>query len=252
MGLVIKFIVNVRHSRDAKAGKKCTCRICSAETDIVSDYEFYRHQAELYMFRRESKVLERSTSDKDKKAWTYSNQIYYYHTRLAEDRPFVTKDLEIQIDFFDGTELHGLLPVVLPDSPLLHAYVLYVHLHVRPHAGVELTMREILSKIIVTTGLRALVKRVRSNCTNCKRMLLRTIKLELGKHTAARTVLAPPFYNATVDIAMGFSAERYKNARKTYKVSHCLPSYLRHKHPIIRRVQNSRCLQCFGSTLCLV
>ena len=78
-------------------------------------------------------------------------------------------------------------------------------------------MREILNRMITTTGLRAIVKRVRKDCTYCKRMLLKTIELELGKHAAPRTILAPPFYNVMLDVAMGFSAVSYKNARKTFK-----------------------------------
>ena len=217
IGLVVSFTDKLRHSLAAKAGRICICKLCNASTDIISEHGFYLHQAELYLYKREATVIEKVSTEKDKKAWRYENQIYYYNTRLSEDKPFTVRDLERELSFFDGTEIHGMLPLVLPDSPILHAYVLYVHLHVRPHAGVELSMREILNRMITTTGLRAIVKRVRKDCTYCKRMLLKTIELELGKHAAPRTILAPPFYNVMLDVAMGFSAVSYKNARKTFK-----------------------------------
>ena len=217
IGLVLSFVDKLKHRIAAKAGKTCLCRMCSADTDIISEHGFYMEQAELYMYRRESVVIDRISSEKDKKTWKYDNQIYYYKTRLSEDKPFIVKDLERELPFFDSTDIHGVLPLVLPDSPLLHAYVLYVHLHVRPHAGVELSMREIMNRMIPTTGLRFIVKKVRKDCTHCKRMLLKTIELELGRHTAPRTILAPPFYNSMLDVAMGFSAVSYKNARKPFK-----------------------------------
>ena len=48
-------------------------------------------------------------------------------------------------------------------------------------------------------------------------MLLKTIELEMSRHSAARTIIAPPFYNIMVDIAYGFKGQPFKNARKTVK-----------------------------------
>ena len=47
-----------------------------------------------------------------------------YFTITQEDRPFEVKDLERDLAFFDGVDIHGVLPLVLPDSPILHTYVL--------------------------------------------------------------------------------------------------------------------------------
>ena len=217
IGLVISFIDKLKHSCATKAGKTCTCKLCNAGTDIVSQHGLYTAQAELYLYRREALIIDKVSTEKEKKAWRFYDGIFYYNTRLSDDRPFVVKDLQRDLTFFDGLDIHGIVPLVLPDSPILHAYVLYVHLHVRPHAGVELSMREVLNRMITTVGLRGLIKKVRKDCTHCRRMLLKTIELELGKHAAPRTVLAPPFYNIMVDVAMGFSAVSYKNARKPFK-----------------------------------
>ena len=218
LSLILRFTELCKHAVNTRKGVSCNCKTCTYGMGLVSELNSYRLDAESYMFRRESVVIDRVATNKDKLDWQIQDGIFYYVTRLTEDQPFTIKDLSMDLSFFDGTEINGVLPLVLPDSPILFAYLMYVHTNVRPHSGVEVTCREILKKMAVISGLRQLVKRVRKDCIRCKRILLKTIELEMGRHAAARTILSPPFYVVMIDIAMGFNANTFKNARKTCKI----------------------------------
>ena len=144
----------------------------------------------------------------------YSDQdgILYYVSRLSEDNPFCERDLD-GVPFMDIHQIVGQFPVVLVDSPVAYAYVMKVHLKVRPHTGVEQTLRELAKVMFIPEGARRLVKVVRRDCCRCKIIKKRTVELQMSQHPAPRTTLAPPFYNAMVDIAYAFPGMPYKRAR---------------------------------------
>ena len=50
--------------------------------------------------------------------------------------------------------------MVLLDSPVLYAYLMYVHMKTSIHASLETTVKEIHRKMRVVKGLRWLVRRV--------------------------------------------------------------------------------------------
>merc|ERR1712015_27926 len=89
-----------------------------------------------------------------------------------------------------------------------------VHLEIRPHVGNTATIREIAKKMFVFPSPKQAVQQVRVDCAKCRLIIHKTIELEMAKHQFARTMIAPPFYNAMVDIAFGFPGQLYKNARK--------------------------------------
>ena len=59
------------------------------------------------------------------------------------------EDVEMDLPFFDDNIISPVVPVVRDTSGIFHAYAMYVHLKLRPHAGVETTMKEIYSKMFV-------------------------------------------------------------------------------------------------------
>merc|ERR1711973_591089 len=86
------------------------------------------------------------------------------------------------------------------------------------HPGTEITVREIL-KIMYPMGmLRPVVKKVRKDCTMCRKMLKKTVDLQLAKHNFTRTCIAPVFYNVMIDIAYGFTGKPHQDSRKSIKV----------------------------------
>ena len=220
LSMIIKFTVRLMHGSNTRNGchSRGECIECKYGVNFLGKIDEYTSMAENYLFRRESVVISKMTTEKDKAKLLLKDNIYFYVSRLTEDHPFTYRDLEKGIPYYDGGGFTGVLPVVLADSPTLHSYILYVHLVIAPHTGVEFTMREIAKKMMVRVGLRRLVRNVRRDCTQCRRLLLRTIELEMSKHTAARTIISPPFYNCMMDIAYNFPGVPYKNARKSIKL----------------------------------
>ena len=74
--------------------------------------------------------------------------------RLSPDFQFKTQDLD-DVGYLDKHEIGGELPVVLSDSPILYAYLMYIHTKSVAHSGVESTVKEVYKKMRVTKGLRS-------------------------------------------------------------------------------------------------
>ena len=88
--------------------------------------------------------------------------ILMHQGRIAQENQLKTQDLDIS-KFLDFAEIGYPVPVVLEDSPVLYAYIMWIHNKVNPHAGVKTTIRDISKKMKVPKGLRKLVKRININ-----------------------------------------------------------------------------------------
>ena len=66
--------------------------------------------------------------------------------------------------------------------------------------------------------LRNLIKKVNKDCLKCKLREKRTIELRMCSHPLPRTVLAPLYHSAMMDIAYGFRGQAYKRARTIVKI----------------------------------
>ena len=109
-------------------------------------------------------------------------------------------------------------PLVLIDSPVLYSYVMYVHTKRNPHAGVECTVKEVSAKMRVFSGLRNLIKKLNKDCLKCRLREKKSVELRMSSHPLPRTVLAPPYHYAMMDIAYGFKGQAYKRARTIIKI----------------------------------
>ena len=101
--------------------------------------------------------------------------------------------MEIDLPFFDDNFISPVVPVVRDSSGIFLAYAMHVHLKVRPHAGVQTTMREIYLKMFVLGNPRRIVSRIRKDCTKCRRIHLKTVELKMAHHTQERALIAPSF-----------------------------------------------------------
>ena len=108
--------------------------------------------------------------------------------------------------------------MVRASSPLYFAYTMHVHTKLRPHAGVESTVKEISKKMHIMDSGRHVVKAIRNTCTRCRMIAKATLKLEMAKHHEARTTLAPVFHSAQADIVYGFKGQSYKRSRAVTKI----------------------------------
>ena len=145
--------------------------------------------------------------------------IIVYTGRLSKEDPISSFDLDFHT-FFDGHEIKSVVPVVLPTSKIFYTYLMYVHHRLRPHSGVESTLREVM-KIMHVPNARPMISRIRKDCTKCKILAKKTVDLHMENHHSGRTTLAPPFYNIQMDIAMSFKAKPHMTSR-TRIDCHCL------------------------------
>ena len=110
--------------------------------------------------------------------------IVYDEGRLSPEFQFKTQDLD-GVGYLDKQQIIGRVPVVLPDSPVLYAYLMFVHTKTKNHESLEATVREIHMKMRVVKGLRWLIKRVIADCMKCRLIEKKTLELKLANHPEA-------------------------------------------------------------------
>ena len=71
-----------------------------------------------------------------------------------------------------------------------------IHLSRIQHAGVDITVKAVSSKMFVPEKLGIVVKKIRTDCSRCRIILKKTSELGMAEHPESRTILASPFYQA--------------------------------------------------------
>ena len=173
--------------------------------------------AEKVLFEYESKIVRTTLKKTILERFLDEDGIVYADGRLSAEFQFRTEDLD-NVQFIDKHEITDKKPLVLSDSPVLYSYVMYVHTKKNPHAGVECTVKEVTAKMRVFSGLRNLIKKVNKDCLKCRLREKKSVELRMSSHPLPRTVLAPPYHSAMMDIAYGFKGQAYKRARTIIKI----------------------------------
>jgi len=75
------------------------------------------------------------------KRFVVQDGIVYDQGRLSPEFQIKTKDLD-QVGYLDKSEILGQIPVVLPDSPVLYSYLMYIHTKANVHESLETTVQE--------------------------------------------------------------------------------------------------------------
>jgi hypothetical protein len=218
----LKFGLKARHKVHIKKGitSDTKCRFCeiSAQTrDPIEQDKIFNNLAKEHLYRQESNRIKTILPKQKINRFTEIKGILYYESRLSEENQITQSDLDVNI-FYDNAEINTMLPVILADSEIFFAFTIHVHHKVRPHSGVELTLKEISKSMMVINNPRRIIQRIRKHCPRCRIIAKRTMELRMMHHPAARTHLAPPFYHCQVDTVFGFKGQPYKNARKNFKM----------------------------------
>ena len=169
------------------------------------------------LFRFASAELKAQLSVAELEKFHLSGGIYYHISRLEQQCPITSVDLDINT-FFDNTEFRAVTPVVLSSSPVFYSFLVFVHDIVRPHSGVGTTLREVAMKMHAIKNPRRVVSQIRKDCVKCRLLVKKTLELEMGNHPAARTVMAPPFHSIMIDVVYKFRAKSYKRSRQSFDV----------------------------------
>ena len=120
------------------------CKICITDQTVVHPEKFFklfRLESLNYWFRLETEVVEITLPLSRTDNFLKRNGVLHCESRVVTEVSIA--DLDIKDTFFDSSDILKLLPVVRAQSEIFVAIVLHVHYHVRPHSGVETTMREI-------------------------------------------------------------------------------------------------------------
>ena len=112
--------------------------------------------------------------------------IVYDKGRLSPEFQFKTTNLD-QVGYLDKHEILEQIPVVLPDSPVLYSFLMYIHTKSNLHASLETTVREVHKKMKVVKGLRWLIEKIISDCFKCRLLEKKTLELRLANHPEARS-----------------------------------------------------------------
>ena len=106
------------------------------------------------------------------------------------------------------------IPVILSKSETYYAFVLYIHTVVRPHSGVNSTLKEVLKVMYpLNNGLRY-IQAIRQDCTHCRAIRKKGLDLKMQNHPKVRTTIAPPFYTIAIDIVYGFKVQWYPGSKR--------------------------------------
>jgi hypothetical protein len=213
---VVKFVRKLQHKRHADNADN-TCIYCPQDGQVIIQTQELVRQVEHMVFRMESDVVKKELPRDALKQMEEVEGVLYYSGRLDDNNPLLICDIDFNIAL-DNTDFTTCIPVVRANSQVFFAYLLNVHTRIRPHAGVESTVRELLKKMFVWGKFRHVVRKVRADCTRCRIISRKTVELELSKHHYTRTLIAPVFYTVQMDIVYGFTAKLYKGARKTAKL----------------------------------
>ena len=189
------------------------CSLCVAGDDQVKMAGALEKRLDLLIFRKESRVLSSILSNQQMERFQRQNGVWWSTGRFDSSTRFKFEDVEFDLPFYDDELISPVVPVVRESSEVFHAYAMHVHLKLRPHAGIETTMKEIYLRMFVLGNPRRIVSRIRRDCTRCRRIQLKTIELKMAHHSQERALVAPPFYAIQLDIAYGFSAVPWKKAR---------------------------------------
>ena len=202
------------HKKHLEPDKKCN--ICKLGEHLW-DPRNENKKAEDYFFRWESDRVQRNLKPKELKKFVVHDGIIYDEGRLSPEFQFKTQDVD-GIGYLDKHEIVGKIPVVLPDSPILYSFLMYLHTKTRVHASIENTVKDVFKKMRVVKGLRRLIKKIIQDCVKCRLMERKTLELRLSDHPEARTVLAPCFHSCMMDICYGFKGQPFKRSRTVIKI----------------------------------
>ena len=109
--------------------------------------------------------------------------IYWNTGRFDSSARFKCEDVEMSLPFYDDSQIAPVVPVVRDRSELFHAYALHVHLKIRPHSGVETSMKELNREMFILGNPRRVAARSRKDSSKCRRIRLKTVELKMAAHS---------------------------------------------------------------------
>ena len=155
------------------------CRVCKLG-EHKWDPRNETKKAEDYFFRWESGRVRKKLKAADLKKFRIQDGIVLDSGRLSPDFQLKAQDLD-GVGYLDKHKIGGEVPVVLSDSPVLYAYLMYIHTKSLAHSGVESTVKEVHKKMRVVKGLRCLIRKIIAGCIKCRLMEKEDLGAEIAE-----------------------------------------------------------------------
>ena len=124
------------------------CTLCCAGASRLQTNSALEKRAETLMLRRESARIRNEFPSLKLENFQDQDWILWSTGRFDSSTRFKCEDAEMDLPFYDDSEIAPVVPVVRDRAQLFYAYTLHVHLKIRPHSGVETYMKEINRKCL--------------------------------------------------------------------------------------------------------
>ena len=168
---------------------------------------------EFYYYHKSTQEVDRFTSPKELVHTDRKGEILYSTGRILYGQEVAAPEDVM----FDVDHLCFVRPVVDRYSPVAMSVMIYVHTQIAHHRSAVATLRASRDIVYVIRG-RDLAVRVREGCYSCTRYKKKLLQTEMGKLHENRLTIAPPFYNAQVDLFGPMLARCEHNHRSSIKV----------------------------------
>jgi hypothetical protein len=212
--LVCSAVLRLRHRRHKDPTLTPNCPVCKGTLRA----EVSRMVSSTLQVAASAEAEAALGSSKLSKQCTKSRGIWYTSRRLEKEGLMDVADLDFD-PFYDGVTIKKVLPIMLVKSELFYSLLNHVHFRELPHAGVEPTLARIRQAFYPIGDPRQTIAKVKKACSKCRLMLKEVVGLELADIHPLRYTICPPFYGVMMDIAMGFKAKPYKDARRSLQAN---------------------------------
>ena len=172
-----------------------------------------------YYFRKASREIEKFVDpSRYQKKSVMRNGILYYTGRILRTQK-IDGNLALSDVMLDLSSATFCVPMTDFHSPLAYAVVAETHWYDPDvkHQGVECTLRY-AQNIAYIIGGRKLVKAIQTDCTKCRILHKKGVRVAMGPIGEDNLKVAPAFYFCQVDLCGPFDAYSPANNRVTLKV----------------------------------
>ena len=148
------------------------------------------------------------------------------------------------------------VPILNSNSPIAYSIVNDIHWNDKmvKHAGIEVTLRQILKKVFIIDG-RSLVKKIKALCERCRYIEKRTLDVIMGPVSQHNLMIAPAFYITQIDLAgpyLSYSSHHKRTTVKIWLVIFCCSTTSAVKIKVMEDYSTSSFLQSFTRFACEV
>ena len=211
MAMVIRFIIK-RVPRFEEKYQEAERQVNPGAPVRLEDIDIRR--AERYFFLKGTMEVRQFMKPKEYVDTVEKDDVLYYNSRILSGASI---KLGLENTSFDLSPLHFVRPVLDRYSPIAFSIMIYCHQEKVRHRNSVETLRS-SRDIAFIFGGRDLAKEVRERCVHCRRFRASLVEAEMATIHESRLTIAPPFFNAMVDLLGPYEARCEHHHRSTVKV----------------------------------